>query len=57
MNVAVGLMDGLGLDGDQCIRMIPRQQREEAGGQKEKGSGIVGEVCDSVTHNIQFINL
>ena len=23
MNVAVGLMDGLGLDGDQCIRMIP----------------------------------
>ena len=30
---------------------------EEAGGQKEKGSGIVGEVCDSVTHNIQFINL
>ena len=25
MNVAVGLMDGLGLDGDRCIRMIPRQ--------------------------------
>ena len=31
--------------------------REEAGGQKEKGSVIVGEVCDSVTDNIQFINL
>ena len=28
-----------------------------AGGQKEKGSGIAGEVCDSITHNIQFINL
>ena len=25
MNVAVGLMDGLGLDGDWCIRVIPRQ--------------------------------
>ena len=25
MNAAVGLMDGLGLDGDRCIRMIPRQ--------------------------------
>ena len=25
MNVAVGLMDGLGIDGDRCIRMIPRQ--------------------------------
>ena len=25
MNVAVGLMDGLGLDGDRCIRVIPRQ--------------------------------
>ena len=25
------------------------------GGQKEKGIGIVGEVCDSITHNIQFI--
>ena len=24
MNAAVGLMDGLGLDGDRCIRMIPR---------------------------------
>ena len=24
MNVAVGLMDGLGLDGDWCIRVIPR---------------------------------
>ena len=23
---AVGLEDGLGLDGDRCIRMIPRQQ-------------------------------
>ena len=32
-------------------------QREEAGGQKEKGSRIAGEVCDSVTHSIQFINL
>ena len=25
MNAAVGLMDGLGLDGDRCIGMIPRQ--------------------------------
>ena len=25
MNAAVGLMDGLGLDGDRCIRVIPRQ--------------------------------
>ena len=25
MNVAVSLMDGLGLDGDRCIRVIPRQ--------------------------------
>ena len=24
MRAAVGLMDGLGLDGDQCIRVIPR---------------------------------
>ena len=27
MNAAVGLMDGLGLDGDRCIRVIPRQFR------------------------------
>ena len=26
MNAAVGLMDGLGLDGDRCIRVIPRQK-------------------------------
>ena len=25
MNAAVGLTAGLGLDGDRCIRMIPRQ--------------------------------
>ena len=25
MNAAVCLMDGLGLDGDRCIRVIPRQ--------------------------------
>ena len=25
MNAAVGLMDGLGLDGDRCIRVVPRQ--------------------------------
>ena len=25
MNAAVGLMDGLGLDGDRCNRVIPRQ--------------------------------
>ena len=24
MNAAVGLMDGLGLDGDRCIRVIPQ---------------------------------
>ena len=24
MNAAIGLMDGLGLDGDRCIRVIPR---------------------------------
>ena len=28
MNAAVGLMDGLGLDGDQCICVIPRQSVE-----------------------------
>ena len=28
MNAAVGLMDGLGLDGDQCIRVIPRHTQE-----------------------------
>ena len=27
MNAAVGLMDGLGLDGDQCIRVIPQHMR------------------------------
>ena len=26
MNAFVGLMDGLGLDGDRCIRVIPRQK-------------------------------
>ena len=26
MNAAVGLMDGLGLDGDRCISVIPRQK-------------------------------
>ena len=26
MTSAVGLKDGLGLDGDRCIRVIPRQQ-------------------------------
>ena len=25
MNAAVSLMDGLGLDGDRCIRVIPRR--------------------------------
>ena len=34
MNAAVGLMDGLGLDGDRCIRVIPRHSpfsmKEEA---------------------------
>ena len=29
MNAAVGLMDGLGLDGDRGIRVIPRQEREK----------------------------
>ena len=28
MNAAVGLMDGLGLDGDRCIRVIPRHNPE-----------------------------
>ena len=28
MNAAVSLMDGLGLDGDRCIRVIPRQLAE-----------------------------
>ena len=27
MNAAVGLMDGLGLDGDRCIRVIPQQNQ------------------------------
>ena len=26
MNAAVSLMDGLGLDGDRCIRVIPRHE-------------------------------
>ena len=26
MRAAVGLTDGLGLDGDRCIRVIPRQR-------------------------------
>ena len=34
MTLAVGLMDGLGLDGDQCIRVIPQHppffMKEEA---------------------------
>ena len=34
MNAAVGLMDGLGLDGDRCIRVIPQHppfsMKEEA---------------------------
>ena len=34
MNAAVSLMDGLGLDGDRCIRVIPRyppfSMKEEA---------------------------
>ena len=34
MNAAVGLMDGLGLDGDRCICVIPRHppfsMKEEA---------------------------
>ena len=34
MNAAVGLMDGLGLDGDRCIHVIPRHapfsMKEEA---------------------------
>ena len=34
MNAAVSLMDGLGLDGDRCIRVIPRHppfsMKEEA---------------------------
>ena len=29
MRAAVGLADGLGLDGDQCICVIARQQAEE----------------------------
>ena len=28
MNAAVGLMDGLGLDGDRCIHMIPRHSTQ-----------------------------
>ena len=31
MNAAVGLMDGLGLDGDRCIHVIPRQSRHPPG--------------------------
>ena len=32
-------------------------QREEAGEQKEKGNGIVGEVYDSVTFNLSIYNV
>ena len=35
MNAAVGLMDGLGLDGDRCIRVIPRQDCYITGIDKE----------------------
>ena len=31
MNAAVGLMEGLGLDGDRCIRVIPRQHLTKIG--------------------------
>ena len=30
MTLAVGLMDGLGLDSDRCIRMIPRQSQQSS---------------------------
>ena len=32
MNAAVGLTAGLGLDGDRCIRVIPRQHPPMGGG-------------------------
>ena len=40
MRAAVGLTDGLGLDGDRCIRVIPRQMpdhQQEALGSKPSG--------------------
>ena len=37
MNAAVGLMDGLGLDGDRCIRVIPRQCHTGKNSLKEAG--------------------
>ena len=40
MNAAVGLMDGLGLDGDRCIRVIPRHiqcNTVDAEGKKNDG--------------------
>ena len=46
MNAAVSLMDGLGLDGDRCIRVIPRQYLV---GRKKTATvenfNLVSEVC------------
>ena len=42
MNVAVGLMDGLGLDGDLCIRVIPQHLPR---GVSAQGGVCLGGVC------------
>ena len=47
MNAAVGLMDGLGLDGDWCIRVIPRQ----------KGAAIIPDEIPSVGRDFVGRNL
>ena len=48
MRAAVGLMDGLSLDGDQCIRVIPRHPpftvKEEA----------LPACKETITRNIQW---
>ena len=40
MRVAVSLMDGLGLDGDRCIRVIPQQEEVSFFGHRWNSTGI-----------------
>ena len=43
MNAAVGLMDGLRLDGDRCIRVIPRHSSQtERRVYKTVSAGVTG---------------
>ena len=43
---------------DVSVKVVKVDMAERGGWRAEgEGSRIAGEVCDSVTHNIQFINL